>query len=81
MSFNEEGVRTRLTSSKQLQHEVCLFVVDPQFEGNTSSELVPVAAGGQSVGVDLTLHVDVCVQRGIQELHGHQRLSVVHLRH
>lgn len=57
-----------------------LFVVDPQFEGDASGKLVPVAAGGQSVGVDLTLHVDVRVQRGVQELHGHQRLSVVHLR-
>lgn len=60
---------------------VCLFVVDSQFEGHPSSEFVSLTAFGQSVGIDFTLHADVGVQRGVQELHGHQRLSVVHLRY
>lgn len=50
---------------------VCLFVVDSEFEGDASGELVPVTAGGERVGGHFTLHVDVCVQRGVQELHGH----------
>lgn len=50
---------------------VCLFVVDSEFEGDASGELVPVTAGGERVGGHFTLHVDVRVQRGVQELHGH----------
>ena len=60
---------------------VRLFLVDPEFEGDSSGELVPLASSYQGVGVDFTLNVDVGVHRGVQELHSYQWLSVVHLRH
>lgn len=54
--------------------------VDPQLERHSSRELVPFVSGGNVVGVDLALDVDVLVGRDVQELDGDQRLGVVHLR-
>lgn len=54
--------------------------VDPQLERHSSSELVPFVSGGNVVGVDLALDVDVLVGSDVQELDGDQRLRVVHLR-
>lgn len=54
--------------------------VDPQLEGHSPGELVPVASGGNVVGVDLALDVDVLVGCYVKEFDGNQRLRVVHLR-
>lgn len=76
------GVCRCVQVSVQVCVQVCtdLFVADSQPEGDPSSKLVPLVAGGQRVGVDFALYVDVRVQRHVQELDGHQRLSVVDLR-
>lgn len=61
--------------------EVNLVVgVDPQLERHSSSELVPFVSGGNVVGVDLALDVDVLVGSDVQELDSDQRLRVVHLQ-
>lgn len=56
-----------------------VFGVDPQLEGHSSSELVPFVSGGNVVGVDLALDVDVLVGSYVQELDSDQWLRVVHL--
>lgn len=53
--------------------------VDPQLEGHSPGELVPVTSGGNVVGVDLALDVDVLVGCYVKELDSNQRLRVVHL--
>lgn len=53
--------------------------VDPQLEGHSPRKLVSVAAGGDVVGVDLALNVDVLVGCYVQELDGDERLRVVDL--
>lgn len=63
---------------------VCVAVcscsgADAQLKGHTAGELVSLAELGDGVRVDLALHIDVCVEGDVHELHGHQGLGVVHL--
>lgn len=48
--------------------------VDPQLERHSPGELVPFVSGGNVVGGDLALDVDVLVSGYVQELDGDQRL-------
>lgn len=58
------------------------FMVDPQLEGDTSSELVPLTKGvGKGVGADLALDTDVSIEGDVLELYCNQGLGVVHLVH
>lgn len=69
----EKGEREREREKGETER-VNLVRVDPQLEGHSPRKLVPFTAGGDVVGVDLALDVDVLVGCNVQELDSDQRL-------
>lgn len=53
--------------------------VDPEFEGHTASELVPLIVCGNIGSVDAAFNIHLHVGGHIQELYSHQRLSIVYM--